>query len=59
MEVFIMVTALLTAAEKTSKLLKIAGILVVVGLGCQKAGPEVKRMVTEHKQKKEFKNKEA
>ena len=54
-----MVTALLTAAEKTSKLLKIAGILVVVGLGCQKAGPEVKRMVTEHKQKKEFKNKEA
>ena len=54
-----MLTTLLTVARETSKWAKLASILVVVGIGCQKAAPEAKRMINEHKQKKELKNNEA
>ena len=54
-----MLTTLLTVAKETPKWVKLASILKVVGVGCQKADPEIKRMINKHKQKKELRQKNA
>ena len=54
-----MLTTLLTVARETPKWVKLASILVVVGVGCQKAAPEVKKIIDKRKQKQELKNNEA
>ena len=47
-----MLTTLLTMAKEAPQWVKVAKILVVAGIGCQKADSLIRRMKNDHKQKK-------